>query len=87
MVESCPGDFRRDASKNSVSGIYILAGSDEGKLRLLQPLETTLIRIAVDLRLFDALSADQKSSKSSDDLASLTKADPAFLGTGCAFPF
>ena len=59
----------------------------EGKLRLRQPLETTLIRIAVDLRIFDALKDSQKSSKSLDDLASVTKADPALLGTGYAFPF
>ena len=59
----------------------------ERKLRFWQPLETTLIRIAVDLGIFDALSDSQKSSKDLDDLASVTKADPALLGTGCTFPF
>ncbi|KAF6238801.1 hypothetical protein HO173_003308 [Letharia columbiana] len=59
-----------------------LETSGETQARILyQPLETALIRVAVDLRIFNALSGGQKGSKSLDELASVTKADPALLGT------
>ena len=48
---------------------------------ILQPLETALIRIAVDLDIFETLSEDECATKSFDELVYRTGADPALLST------
>ena len=46
----------------------------------LQPSRFVAMRIAIDLALFEHLSADRGSSKTKQDLASKTSADPSLIG-------
>lgn len=64
---------------------HIRASAQWLNLTLENPGETQA-RILYDLGTFKALNQDQKGSKSLDRLVSVTKADPALLGTFIPLP-
>ena len=81
MVEHYIGDFGGNASSYSLSCIWSLHPLRTRRAdKFVKPIETTLVRIAVELDLFTAVSKSDGGPKSVEELASDTGADPVLLG-------